>query len=250
MLNQDLFLKNLKENTSKRSARLNEEELFSLLDRLNQTNVDFRQIESEISIFDFFRESVLQTFNLINELKIDENIDNSMKNELEQVNRNFSQQLHGFQNYLMSGESLELIDGEHLRIHDVELTLLMKDFFEELKRLANDKAINLFVISQIGKQSVGKSFLLNHVFKTKFLNKSGRCTSGINLAVRDLDFERREKKDVKNNDKLLILDTEGLGSLDKGNRMTSKQLNFDRLMVLFCLTVSNAMIVTLKGEID
>ena len=94
----------------------------------------------------------------------------------------------------MSGESLELIDGEHLRIHDNELTLLMSDFFDELKRLAYDKSINLFVISQIGKQSVGKSFLFNQIFKTKFLNKSGRCTSGINLAVRDLDLDRKDKQ--------------------------------------------------------
>jgi hypothetical protein len=46
------------------------------------------------------------------------------------------------------------------------------------------------------------------------------------------------------------LDTEGLGSLDKVKRLKGKDLNFDRVMVLFCLTVSNALIFTLKTEID
>ena len=48
----------------------------------------------------------------------------------------------------------------------------------------------------------------------------------------------------------MILDTEGLGSLNTGNRLTRNELNFDRVMVLFCLTVSNALIITLKTEID
>ena len=49
---------------------------------------------------------------------------------------------------------------------------------------------------------------------------------------------------------MLILDTEGLGSLDKGNRLAGKELDFDRVMVLFSLTISNALIITLKTEID
>lgn len=82
------------------------------------------------------------------------------------------------------------------------------------------------------------------MFKTKFLNKSGRCTSGINFALRDMGIDANHKE------KLLILDTEGLGSLDKGNRLAGKELDFDRIMVLFSLTISNALIITLKTEID
>ena len=46
------------------------------------------------------------------------------------------------------------------------------------------------------------------MFKTKFLNRSGRCTKGVNMAMREFNF------DLANYEKLLILDTEGLGSLD------------------------------------
>ena len=101
-----------------------------------------------------------------------------------------------------------------MRIHDEELTFFMEEYIDHLMAEANGKNINMYIITQIGKQSVGKSFLLNHVFKTKFLNKSGRCTSGINFALRDMDIGRKDKLKISNNEKLLILDTEGLGSLD------------------------------------
>ena len=91
------------------------------------------------------------------------------------------------------------------------------------------------------------------MFKTKFLNRSGRCTQGINIAFRDLNSHILKDTKFKSHDKLLILDTEGLGSIDKGNRLKGKNIkgdHFDRVMVLFCLTVSNALIITLKTEFD
>lgn len=88
------------------------------------------------------------------------------------------------------------------------------------------------------------------MFKTKFLNRSGRCTQGINIAIRDLNNGSQSHSKFQNHDKLVILDTEGLGSLDKVKRLKGKDMNFDRVMVLFCLTVSNALIITLKTEID
>ena len=106
------------------------------------------------------------------------------------------------------------------------------------------------MVAQIGKQSVGKSFLFNHMFKTKFLNRSGRCTQGVNMALRDLKSDLVDEGRFTMTDKLLILDTEGLGSLDKVKRLKGKDINFDRCMVLFCLTVANALILTLKTEID
>jgi hypothetical protein len=38
--------------------------------------------------------------------------------------------------------------------------------------------------------------------------------------------------------------------MDRAKRLNGKDINFDRCMVLFCLTVSNALIITLKTEID
>ena len=88
----------------------------------------------------------------------------------------------------------------------------------------------MIVISQIGKQSVGKSFLFNNMFKTKFLNQSGRCTVGVNMSFREIN------NNESNNDKLLILDTEGLGSTIRA-KIKGIDINFDRVMVLFCMIV-------------
>ena len=70
------------------------------------------------------------------------------------------------------------------------------------------------------------------------------------MALRDLRTNAIDDSIFNPTDKLLILDTEGLGSLDKAKRLNGKDINFDRCMVLFCLTVSNALIITLKTEID
>jgi len=40
----------------------------------------------------------------------------------------------GFERYIESGESVELIDGEYLRIHDAELTELMQGYLNRLKQ--------------------------------------------------------------------------------------------------------------------
>ena len=43
-----------------------------------------------------------------------------------QANNMFLQKLRqGFSRYVSQGESIELIDGENIRIHDAELTVLM-----------------------------------------------------------------------------------------------------------------------------
>ena len=126
----------------------------------------------------------------------------------------------------------------------------MQYYISKVKNSSAGKEVRLFVVSQIGKQSVGKSFLFNHMFKTKFLNRSGRCTQGINIAFRNIQSDIIEGSQFEPTDKLLILDTEGLGSMDRAKRLNGKDINFDRCMVLFCLTVSNALIITLKTEID
>ena len=55
-------------------------------------------------------------------------------NEVYQNNLFLSSLKKGFSNYVSSGESVELIDGENIRIHDEELSVLMTDHINELKR--------------------------------------------------------------------------------------------------------------------
>lgn len=63
-------------------------------------------------------------------------------------NKSFMLKLRqGFSKYAHSGESFELIDGENIRIHDMELSSLLEDYVSELKRQARGKDIRLFVVA-------------------------------------------------------------------------------------------------------
>lgn len=55
-----------------------------------------------------------------------------------------------------------------------------------------------------GKQSTGKSFLLNHIFGTAFDSSGGRCTDGIWMSVR-----------VTSTCVFVLMDFEGLGSTER-----------------------------------
>lgn len=62
MLNQDLFLHNLEKASALGSMNLNLNEMWKLLNRENPENpVDFKKVNSELSVFDFFRESIIQS---------------------------------------------------------------------------------------------------------------------------------------------------------------------------------------------
>jgi GTPase Era involved in 16S rRNA processing len=59
----------------------------------------------------------------------------------------------------------------------------------------------IYVISIIGRQSSGKSYLLNRLFGTRFTVAASRCTDGIWASIVELEQT-----------KFLILDCEGLFS--------------------------------------
>ena len=50
-------------------------------------------------------------------------------------------------------------------------------------------------------------------------------------------------------DSFLILDTEGLDAIERGNIQDTSMIHFDRTMVLFCLSVSQVVIINVKGDI-
>lgn len=52
---------------------------------------------------------------------------------------------------MKSGESLELVDGENMRIHDKQLLQLMKHFIDQIREESGGNPMNLYVITQIGK---------------------------------------------------------------------------------------------------
>ncbi len=100
------------------------------------------------------------------------------------------------------------------------------------------------VITILGPQSSGKSTLLNFLFGCDFSTSEGRCTRGVYGTY----FK------IKNSlcptcDGIFLIDTEGLfATLNKKD--SERRTNFDSKLVLFCLAVSDFVLINTKGNMD
>ena len=65
---------------------------------------------------------------------------------------------------------------------------------------------------------------------------AGRCTKGLNAMLLKTDFE--------NTKEILILDSEGIFSIERDDPM------FDRRLATFCMAVSNLILINIKGELN
>ena len=116
------------------------------------------------------------------------------------------------------GMPFEILDGDFMHFPHK----FLKDLFncKYLKKRVGKRPLE--VCSTVGPQSSGKSTLSNYRYGSRFGVSAGRCTRGIYGSFQVTD-------DVV----MLILDTEGLQSVEKGNE------EFDRIMMLFILAASN-----------
>ena len=152
-----------------------------------------------------------------------------------------------FSNHVERGEPFELIDGDNLRFFNQDIDALLPELYEkqlcEIATLKQQKRPPI-VVSIFGPQSSGKSTLLNYCFGCKFLTSAGRCTKGIYGSLSKLS------QPVNNSEHFLILDTEGLDAIERGkNIQDTSCIHFDRTMVLFCLAVSQVVIINVKGDL-
>jgi uncharacterized protein YegL/GTPase SAR1 family protein len=128
--------------------------------------------------------------------------------------------------YITAGYPFEIIDGDNFNFP--------YDFLHEV--LTEFRNTKILVISIIGPQNSGKSTLLNYMFGTLFDARDGRCTRGI--------YGSFVKSNFSNFDYVLLIDTEGLMGIERGEK------EFDRRLVLFCLAVSHVVIINIIGEIN
>ncbi|KAI6649412.1 P-loop containing nucleoside triphosphate hydrolase [Oopsacas minuta] len=152
-----------------------------------------------------------------------------------------------YSKHVEMGEAFELIDGDNLSYFDKEIDSLLADVYEMNKGKEAPIVVSIF-----GPQSSGKSTLLNYCFGCKFLTSAGRCTRGIYGSL------SRLSRKVNGAHQLLILDTEGLDAIERKTMMNDIEkksmqdtsiIHFDRTMVLFCLAVSQVVIINVKGDI-
>ena len=163
------------------------------------------------------------------------------------VSKYFETFSSNFSNYVERGEPFELIDGDNLRFFSQDINILLSDLYESQNNEAtsvNSRRRPPIVVSILGPQSSGKSTLLNYCFGCKFLTSAGRCTKGIYASLSKLS------QPINDSDHFLILDTEGLDAIERGNTLQDTScIHFDRTMVLFCLAVSHVVIINVKGDI-
>ena len=104
---------------------------------------------------------------------------------------------------------------------------------------------SLVVVTVLGPQSSGKSTLLNYLFGTKFNVSAGRCTKGLNAVLLRTNIDKSDQHASLDEAKeILVLDSEGLFSLEKGDQ------EYDKNLVVFCMAVSNLLLINMKGELS
>ena len=126
---------------------------------------------------------------------------------------------------------MEVIDGD---IDQIEVTSFeaVLNWVHELKK--NNQS--LFVVTILGPQSSGKSTLLNYLVGAKFHVSAGRCTKGLNAMLLRTDLDK--------NKEILILDSEGIFSLERNDP------KYDRRLAIFCMAISNILLINIKGELS
>ena len=172
---------------------------------------------------------------------------NVTQGKSKQVSKYFDTFSSNLSNHVERGEPFELIDGDNLRFFNQDINVLLSKFYEkqfnQVTKIINKQRPPI-VVSIFGPQSSGKSTLLNYCFGCKFLTSAGRCTKGIYASLSKLS------RPINNSDHFLILDTEGLDAIEKGRTIQDTScIHFDRTMVLFCLAVSQVVIINVKGDI-
>jgi predicted GTPase len=148
-----------------------------------------------------------------------------------------------YYSFIAAGFPFEIIDGDNLHLQHQFLTQVLGKFVSK----------RILVISIIGPQNSGKSTLLNYMFGTLFDVREGRCTRGIYGSLVKLIKSNQNDNhtlgkalnaEISDIDYIMLIDTEGLLSIEKSDN------EYDRRLVLFCLAVSHLVIVNMMGDVN
>ncbi|KAL1023845.1 hypothetical protein UPYG_G00047130 [Umbra pygmaea] len=107
---------------------------------------------------------------------------------------------------LLDGFPVELVDGDASNIP----LKWISDVLTQLHTIVSSNS-KIRVVTVLGVQSTGKSTLLNTMFGVQFAVSSGRCTRG---AFMQLIKVNKELKEELKCDFIMVIDTEGLKSLE------------------------------------
>ena len=139
---------------------------------------------------------------------------------------------------LIDGFPLELVEGD---ASSIPLSWV-KDVFSELRKLVDPES-KIRVVTVLGIQSTGKSTLLNTMFGVQFAVSSGQCTRGAFMLL--IRVNKEYSKEI-NCDFLMIIDTEGLKSLELAQLEDSHE--HDNELATIVVGLSDITIVNMAME--
>ena len=133
-----------------------------------------------------------------------------------------------------ANEFLVLKDGSALSTENAQDVFEMKDYIDLglFESIFNWWSGSVKVISSMGKQATGKSYMLNHVMGSSFDISGARCTDGCWMTM-----------NVQEDCLYVILDFEGLGSFERTDQD-------DMLLSLFNSAISTMTIFKTEHRID
>ncbi|XP_073800046.1 interferon-induced very large GTPase 1 [Danio rerio] len=137
---------------------------------------------------------------------------------------------------MISGFPLELMDGDAAHVPVIWISAVLDQLVQKL----GDQKV--FVLSVLGIQSSGKSTMLNAMFGLQFAVSAGRCTRG---AFMQLVKVSEEMKTEMNFDYILVVDTEGLRSLELAGKSTR---GHDNELATFVVGLGNLTLINIFGE--
>lgn len=77
---------------------------------------------------------------------------------------------------------------------------------------------------------------MNYLVGAKFHVSAGRCTKGLNAMLLRTDYAKTKE--------ILILDSEGIFSIERNDP------KYDRRLAIFCMSISNILLINIKGELS
>ncbi|XP_056308611.1 interferon-induced very large GTPase 1-like [Danio aesculapii] len=139
---------------------------------------------------------------------------------------------------MISGFPLELMDGDAAHVPVIWISAVLDQLVQKL----GDQKV--FVLSVLGIQSSGKSTMLNAMFGLQFAVSAGRCTRGAFMQLVKVSDEMKTQFKLKF-DYILVVDTEGLRSLELAGKPTR---HHDNELATFVVGLGNLTLINIFGE--
>ncbi|CAG0890510.1 unnamed protein product [Darwinula stevensoni] len=136
---------------------------------------------------------------------------------------------------ILDGIPLELLDGDNGYI---PMTWL-KAIFNCMK----SRVRKIWVLSVIGIQSSGKSTMLNTIFGSDFLVRTGSCTKGVYMQFFPFQCSNEEGESPK--DYLVLLDIEGLRAPEFSDDYSGRR---DNELATFAIGLADLILLNVMGE--